>query len=181
MKKILAISGVGFCCMASPVAGEVRQASAEGFVSENRASVAASPSGVWAALVNPASWWNGEHSWSTDADNFSLDPRAGGCFCETIPAAEGRQAGSVEHMRVINAVPGQQLRMVGALGPLQGEALQAVLTIDLQAEGEGTAISFTYVVGGYARYPLEQLAPAVDSVMSEQLMRLGNLLESGTP
>jgi len=179
----IAIAALG-SCLAQPAAAEVTQASPEGFATLSTATVAADPEAVWAALVEPARWWNGDHSWSADAANLSLDPRAGGCFCERVPGIAGFSDGSAEHMRVINIIPGLQLRMRGALGPLQGEALDGVLTIELNpATGgaEGTEIRFAYVVGGYARFPLEQVAPAVDGVITEQLGRLANLLDSGTP
>ena len=70
------------------------------------------------------------------------------------------------------------LRMVGSLGPLQSEALTGTLTITLKpggagkAGGAGTRIVMEYVVGGYMRYKVDEIAPAVDNVMSGQLAAL---------
>lgn len=108
-----------------------------------------------------------EHSWSGNAANLSLDPRAGGCFCERLPSR-----GSVEHMRVIYADPGKQLRMTGSLGPMQGEALAATLTVTLATANDGTKLSWQYKAGGYSALPFAQLAPAVDGVLAEQFHRL---------
>lgn len=161
----------------SPLArAKVVQASESGFVTQSVTSVKAGPDFVWDMLVQPAWWWNPQHSWSLDGHNFRLEPVAGGCFCETLP-----DGGSVEHMRVIQAVPGEMLRMNGALGPLQSEAYTGTLTIELEVIDGATQITWTYVVAGYGRFPLEQLAAPVDGVQAEQLERLANLIETGSP
>ena len=85
--------------------------------------------------------------------------------------------GSVEHMHVVYADPQRGvLRMVGALGPLQGEGLHGTLTITLKPVEGGTRIEWDYVVGGYMRMKSEQIAPMVDKVLGEQLQRLVALL-----
>ena len=173
----LAIALAAACGLTAHAAqAEVVQSSADGFVTSDSIVVPQSPAEVWERLVHPEDWWNGEHSWSLDASNFSLDPRAGGCFCEALPGG-----GSVEHMRVLHAAPGSLLRMSGALGPLQSEALDGTLTIALTPDNGATKITWTYVVGGYARYPLEDIAIPVDMVQSEQLQRLAGLLVRGDP
>ena len=85
--------------------------------------------------------------------------------------------GSAEHMHVIFADPQRGLlRMAGALGPLQGEAVRGVLTITLTKTETGTRIDWEYVVGGYMRFQTAEIAPAVDQVLGEQLGRLAALL-----
>jgi uncharacterized protein YndB with AHSA1/START domain len=158
---------------AAPAAAEVKEAGEGGFTLSFVHKVAASPAAVWAALAEPARWWSKDHSWSGDAKNFSLDPRAGGCFCERW--GTGAAATSVEHARVVFAAPGTQLRMVGALGPLQGEALTGTLTFALKSAGGVTTVTVDYVVGGHARFPLKDIAPAVDGVIGEQARRLAAL------
>lgn len=165
------IAFVGFA-FAVPVAAEVASSSDTGFAVTGSADIAAPPSEIWAALTEPSRYWNGEHSWSGDADNLTLEPEAGGCFCETIPGG-----GSAEHMRVVSIAPEGRLVMRGSLGPLQGEALTGVLTVTLEPVGEGARLGWTYVVGGYARYPLADLAPAVDGVIAEQMTRLASLFD----
>ena len=107
---------------------------------------------------------------------LTLEPRAGGCFCEALP-----DGGTVEHMRVIYADPDRQLRLSGALGPLQGEALAATLTIKLEKAGEGTRLTWSYKAGGYTDLSLAQIAPAVDGVVSGQFARLVRFVEKGAP
>lgn len=165
---------------ASAAHAKVDESAAAGFTVTETATVAASPDKAWNGLTQPALWWNGEHNWSGDAKNLTLDPTAGGCFCERLPASSAHPAGSVEHMRVIYSAPGQMLRLSGALGPLQSEALTGTLTITLKPVAGGTEIAWTYVVGGHARFDLAELAPDVDQVLGEQLGRLADLL-GGTP
>lgn len=161
----------------SPVArAEVLKSADQGFALRNAVTIAAAPATVWAALIEPARWWNPQHSWSGKAANFSLDARAGGCFCERL--ADG---GSVEHQRVLFAAPHSLLRLGGGLGPLQAEAVSAVLNWELKAEGEGTRLIQSYAVGGYVDGGLAGWATPVDGVIREQLERLQRLVETGAP
>jgi len=162
-------------CFASAAPAEVTGRNETGFATAGTVTIAATPTRVWAALVKPGRWWNAEHSWSGDAANLSLQPRAGGCFCEALPGG-----GSVEHMQVIYADPGRQLRMTGALGPLQSEGLAATLSVQLEAAGKGTKLTWSYKVGGYTALPLAQIAPAVDGVVAEQFGRLATFVETGS-
>lgn len=173
MRAIAAGLAAGAMAISAPAGAEVLESGAGGFSSAGTVSAAGfSTEDLWYALVEPAGWWSGEHTWSGDARNLRLDPKAGGCFCEDM-----EQGGSVEHMRVIYAVPGQMLRMAGALGPLQGEGLAGTLTIDLANAPGGSELSWTYVVGGHARFPLSEVAAPVDMVLSEQFHRLVRQLE----
>jgi len=154
---------------------KVSQVSASGFAVRDLVEVSTSPEETWAVLLKPSVWWDPDHTWSGDAANLSLDARAGGCFCEVLPgaAAKASARGSVEHMRVVYIERPRALRMVGALGPLQGEGVSAALTIQLKADGKGgTQVLLEYVVGGYARTPFEKLAPTVDGVLAAQVQRL---------
>jgi len=170
--KLTSIIGASALVLAMPAAAEVAASGPAGFATHDEALVTVSPSDAWIELTDPAGWWNPEHSWSLDAANFTLFPVAGGCFCEELPAS----GGSVEHMRVIQADPDRLLRMSGALGPLQAEALAGTLTVTLEPVDGGTKISWDYVVGGFARFDLAAIAPVVDQVQSEQLGRLADKL-----
>ena len=149
-------------------AAEVDAVSDTGFVSRNSVRLAVTPAQAWAAMLRPAGWWNGGHTYSGDPDNLTIDARAGGCFCEAIPASDGQ----IEHMRVLYLAPGSALRMTGGLGPLQGEAVTGVLTATFEEDDGQTVLSWEYVVGGYAVASLRELAPIVDRVVGEQLLRL---------
>lgn len=165
------ISGVlaaSLAATAAPATAELAASDERGFTSHHETRVDAPPAQVWQAMLRPAGWWNGEHTYSGSAANLTIAPRAGGCFCEAIPASQGE----IEHMRVIYLAPGSTLRMTGGLGPLQGEAVTGVLTMTLEPAGDGTKIVWDYVVGGYMRTPMGELAPVVDRVIGEQFGRL---------
>ena len=169
--------GAAIACTTLPSHGKVAATDDRGFAIAHSGEVKATPEIVWAQLVHPETWWNKDHSWSGDAANFSMTPVAGGCFCEKLP-----DAGFVEHARIIFVAPSKMLRLSGALGPLQGEALTGTLTMTIKAGTSGaTVVSFDYVVGGYSRFPLKEIAPAVDSVLAEQHRRLLKLVTTGKP
>lgn len=175
-----ALGGAALACSAS-VSAEIVRATDDSFVSRHEVVVEASPKEVWLALISPADWWQSEHTWSGDAKNLSLMPKAGGCFCETIPEVDepGRFTleGSVEHMRVIQAYPETALRMVGNLGPLQSEPVTGVLTIAISKAPKGTRIVWEYNVGGPMRYELPVISKAVDGVMGVQIAALAKPLK----
>ena len=162
------LAGIGLIA-ATPAAARVVESSESGFTVSASHQVAATPDQVWAALIQPARWWSKDHSWSGNAANFSLDPVVGGCFCERWGA------NGAEHARVVFLAKDQQLRLRGAFGPLQGEAVTGTLTVTLKAEGKGTAVVFEYVVGGHARFALKDIATPVDQVIGEQARRLAGL------
>ena len=175
----------GVLAMPIPAYADVTVQTDQGFVSRNVLEVAGTPAAVWKRLLVPSSWWSSDHTFSGDAANLALDPVPGGCFCEKLPADDAdapkvakpgtpRPAarGGVEHMRVVYVDREKALRMVGALGPLQSEAVNATLTVTLKAVDGGTRVIFEYVVGGYMRYPADKIAASVDTVMGNQLISL---------
>lgn len=160
-----------------PLHGDVAALSETGFQIQLSAETPASKAQVWQALIAPAQWWSSQHTYSGDAANLYIDAQASGCFCEKLPkpadAPATQRMGSIEHMHVVYADPQRGvLRMVGGLGPLQGEAVHGVLTITLKPGEGGTAITWDYAVGGYFGTKPETLAPMVDKVLGEQLRHL---------
>ncbi len=177
----LALAGAAVSALGVPAAAEVTETSIGHFVTRNTATVKASPKETWLALIEPAGWWDDAHSWSGSAVNMSIVPQGGGCFCERLPEKEGTSevglTGSAQHMVVVMAEPMKVLRMRGALGPLQSEPVDGVLTVTMQtAAGGGTKIVWEYVVGGHLRYPVTTISKAVDGVMRQQLEHLADKL-----
>lgn len=155
---------------------EVIAATANGFEVKEVAVIKAPADQVYASLLQIGRWWNPDHSWSGDAANLSIDARPGGCFCEKL--ANG---GGVQHMTVTFVMPGKLLRLSGALGPLQLEALSGSMSWSLKPVEKASELTLTYKVGGYATRPLPAWAPDVDSVLQQQLGRLQKLVETGKP
>lgn len=171
MRRVILITAA----LAAPASAKVVADNAAGFAIEHETVIAASPQRVYAVIGQPSRWWSSAHSWSGKAANLTLDLRAGGCFCERLPGG-----GGVEHARVVMAWPGKLVRMTGALGPLQSEALAATLTWELKPVAGGTEVKLTYVVAGFARTARTALPGAVDGVLGEQLTRLKAFAETRT-
>jgi uncharacterized protein YndB with AHSA1/START domain len=160
---------------ALPAHAEVHDSNPAGFAVRATAEVPASPEMVWEMLLDPAEWWAGNHTFSGDAANLSLDPRAGGCFCELLPNATNKQdmpRGGVQHMQVVYMEKPKALRLSGALGPLQSEPVAGTLTFMIKAVDGATRINAEYAVGGYMRLPSARMASIVDKVITEQVGRL---------
>jgi hypothetical protein len=176
--KISFLAAPLLVALASPAFAEVKASSDDGFNVVHLSVVEAKPAEIWKRLIAPKDWWNKAHSWSGSSEGFYIDAQANGCFCELFQEKgdDGRlkTVGSVEHMRVIFAQPQKVLRMQGALGPLQSEAVTGTLTVAMEPSNDGatTKISFSYVVGGYMRYKVAEIAPAVDKVLGEQFRNL---------
>ncbi|WP_421992045.1 SRPBCC family protein [Qipengyuania sp.] len=180
MRPVATVLAAAAALGAAPLSAKVAETSETGFVTQDMAEVAASPLDTWLALTRPGTWWNDAHTWSGDADNMTLTPQAGGCFCERVPGEDRADGfsldGSVQHMSVVQAYPLRNLRMRGGLGPLQGEPATGVLTITLEEIEGGTRIRWEYVVGGHMRYEIDTISKAVDGVMSQQLAGLRDQL-----
>jgi uncharacterized protein YndB with AHSA1/START domain len=153
---------------------DVQQAAADSFLITFSAPVTATPMKAYAALGAVQSWWSSQHTWSGNAANLSLKMEAGGCFCERW--AEG----SVEHGRVIMAVPQKLLRLEAALGPLQEFALNGVLTFWINSNEDGsTRVDVAYRVNGSSTSGLDTFAPQVDEVIGVQVARLQRYIDTG--
>ena len=154
---------------------EIMDATARGFTLENAIQVPVEPMQAWQALVDDVDrWWPKDHTWWGAESVLSIEPRAGGCFCER----NGEQ--QAQHLQVLFVDPGRLLRLSGGLGPLQGMGLGGVLEFQLAAAADGgTTITVFYRVGGYTPDDLSELAPVVDRVQALQLGGLASLLGGG--
>ncbi|MEO5559064.1 MAG: hypothetical protein ABIR10_05225 [Dokdonella sp.] len=155
---------------------EVKQSAADSFLITFSNPVAATPAKTYAAIAQPQSWWSNEHTWSGKASNLSLKAEAGGCFCERW------KDGSVEHGRVIMALPDKVLRLESALGPLQEFSLKGILSFWIKTGDDGaTQLVVEYRVNGANGSGLDTFAPNVDEVLGEQVARLVRYIDSGNP
>lgn len=163
---------VGLLAGTTAARGEVLDAAPGGFTVQNSEVVPVDAATAWRALVDDVGlWWPADHTWWGDAGKLSIDPRAGGCFCELDGARQAR------HLDIAFVDPERLLRMTGGLGPLQGLGLHGALEWRLApAEGGGTRITLHYRVGGYTPDDLSTFAPVVDRVQREQLGGLASHL-----
>ena len=116
-------------------------------------------------------WWSEAHTWSGNSANLYTKIERNGCFCERLP-----KGGHVEHLRLIYAAPGSELRFDGALGPLQAMPVTGRMIWKVEETETGSRISFTYHVIGLPGSGLSEIAPAVDAVIGEQLTNLAKRL-----
>jgi uncharacterized protein YndB with AHSA1/START domain len=161
-------------CCAPLVHAETRNVTAGGFEVVVRREVAAGKAEVFQAIGQIHRWWLSAHTWSGSADNLTLHLDAGGCFCERW----GK--GSAEHGRVIYIEADRVLRLRAALGPFLSMPVNAVLSFELAAAGDKTALQVTYSVAG-AGQNLAPLARPVDDVITQQVDRLARFVATGTP
>ena len=158
--------------IARPASAEVKSVAANGFEVVTMVTISAPADRVYAAFGEVGRWWSPSHTFSRDAANLSIELRAGGCFCERL-----KDGGSVQHLQVVYAAPGEGLRLRGALGPLQVEGVDGTLSWALKPVEGGTNVVQSYVVGGYIRGGMEPWAPRVDRVLEEQLQGLKSFVE----
>jgi len=151
------------------------QVTPTGFLVKLEANINAPAAKVYEALVGQVGlWWDPEHTYSGDAKNLSIDARPGGCFCEKLP-----NGGGIEHARVIYVAPREVLRLSGALGPLQSSGVAGTLTWKLTSGSDNTRVQLSYSVGGFIDGGFEKIAPAVESVLNDQLNRFKVFVETG--
>ncbi len=173
MKRMVAVLAAltGGLAAGSALA-EVKAVTPAGFQVEQHLTIQAPPARSYAALIDVGRWWSSEHTYSGESGNLSIDPRPGGCFCERL--ANG---GGVQHMVVAWAQPDAVLRLLGGLGPLQGEGVSGALTFTIEPAEAHSRLRLEYVVGGYSPKGLERYAPMVDQVLAEQMARLKLYIE----
>jgi hypothetical protein len=175
MLKRAALLPILVAISSAPAGAEVVDASAGGFTIRTAMDVSAVPRAVYLGLVVwIGSWWDSEHTYTGDAKNMSIDPKAGGCWCERLP-----NDGGVEHMRIVWIDPEKTVRFVGGLGPLQALPAVGVMTWTFTPGREGTRVEMTYAVGGYAQGGFEPIAKTVDQVLAAQVQRLKRFIELG--
>jgi hypothetical protein len=158
---------LALACTAPTLAhAEVLTSSPGGFIVRQVMSVPTTPDVAYRKFVDVAGWWSSEHTFSGDAKNLSMTPRADGCWCEKLP-----HGGFVRHMAVVYAAPGKTIRFNGGLGPLQEMAVNGAMQVTFEADGSRTNVTLTYAVGGYSPNGLGPLAPLVDGVLGQQMLR----------
>lgn len=152
---------------------EVLNQSATGFNLRIIQSLKTDPQTAYQLAIHPEKWWLSDHSWFGDAQNLSIDPRAGGCFCEKQGNREAM------HMTVTYVDPGKALHMIGGLGPLQMIGIHGGMSWKFSDKTDiGSEITLSYAVTGYYPDGMETLAPIVDQVLSAQMRSLAKAVEN---
>ena len=175
--RLVVLAAVTAMAATTPVSAEIVDSAPDGFTIENVTLVPVDADAAWKGLVEDVGqWWPADHTWWGDASKLSIEPRAGGCFCERAGAQQAW------HMSVTFVDPGRTLRMTGGLGPLQGMGLHGALEFRLEpAAAGGTKITLWYRAGGYTPDDLSKFAPVVDRVQGQQLAGLSKHLGGMLP
>lgn len=179
IRSVLALALGGLAVAPTVATAKVQEANDRGFVIRHVAEVPVDVQDAWETLLDVGTWWDGDHTFSGDAENLTLDARAGGCFCEVLPnpvSPNSAPRGGVEHMRVVYVENARALRMSGALGPLQSDAVTGTMTFMLKPSDSGTQVLVEYVAGGYLRRKPEEMDVMVDKMLGQQLVRFAKLL-----
>lgn len=162
--------------VAGPCAAEVKSHNAQGFVVVDTVQVNTTPAKAYAGLEQIGRWWDSQHTLSGDAANLSLQTHIGGCFCEAL-----KDGGAVGWMLVVLSQPDHLLRLRGALGPLQAEGADGIMTWTFKPAPAGVEVALSYAVGGFPRANAEDFAAPVDMVLGHQLARYKAYLEAAAP
>jgi len=152
---------------AAPTHAAVVGSNADGFTVREEVEFQGPPASAWKRLIDIASWWDPQHTYSGHSSNLTLTLQPGGCWCEKL-----ENGGFVRHLEVVLVIPEKTLRLTGGLGPLQGMGATGALTFTLRgASPSATTVIAEYSVVGYSRDGLSNTAGAVDQVLGEQLQR----------
>ncbi|MBX7199125.1 MAG: SRPBCC domain-containing protein [Rhodospirillaceae bacterium] len=170
MKKlILTVALLG----AAPAQAAVADVGTSGMEIQHTIHVAAAPQKVWDVLIQPARYWSPDHTFSGKAANMTLEPKAGGCWCEALP-----NGGSVQHMAVGFFAPPKTLVLRGSLGPFFNLGADGALAWTLAAKDAGTDVTLTFRAGGYVKDGFGKWAAPVDQVLGEQIAHLRQAAET---
>lgn len=164
--------------LASPsLLAEVMDAAPGGFSIRHSIEIAAPRADVWSAAIEDiGEWWSDDHTISGDAARMFIEARPQGCFCEMLGTDSG-----IVHMTVTFVNPAVVLRLSGGLGPLGLMGAAGNMTWEFDENESGTTLTWQYSVGGYLPQGLDQVAPAVDGVLAEQLNALKRYVERVSP
>lgn len=152
-------------CTTSAMA-EVITAAPSHYTLKHKAPSSMPPSELWDRLTQPASWWHPDHTYSGDAANLTLRLEVGGLW------EENWNGSSVLHGTVLHVVPGSKLQINAPFGPLKDIGVTVIWTIDIEAKGTGSMVTFTEVANGSNYSKLDELSGAVDYVKAEAIRRL---------
>lgn len=162
-----------FAVLPLAAGAEVKLATADAMLIEHRFTIEAPATKAWDTLVHPERYWPADHTWSGKRESLSLEPIAGGCYCERW------DGGSAQHGRVVMAVPDRTLTLDAALGPFLEMAISGILAIQLEEKNGVTTAVVTYRVSGDPAHKLDALAPIVDQVLGMQFGAFARLAAGG--
>lgn len=165
------IALLAFGLLAAYSTAKVEKTASDGFLIHIEQEWPISASRAYQGLLQIDAWWDKRHTWFGRSSTLRLDNYAGGCFCERA----GNK--SAVHMRVIFVHPGREIRLAGALGPLQTMGANGLMRWQFSPLTEQrTRVTLTYLVRGASWQNLAEIAQPVNHVLSAQFQSLGDYL-----
>lgn len=154
---------------------QVISSASDGFQIKIVKTTDADPATAFDCLVNVSQWWDADHTYSGNSENLTMDLRKR-CLSERL------DGGFVRHMEIVFCQTGKTFRMTGGLGPLQGMGVSGAMTFTFAPNGDDgkTKLELTYNVTGSEAQKLDKIAPAIDSVLNQQLDRLRKYCDQST-
>lgn len=152
---------------------EVTEVSEQHFTISIETTLKAPSDQAYQQFLQIGDWWQDSHTWFGDASAMTIEPKAGGCFCER----NGEQ--QALHMTISQINPNKSIHMTGGLGPLSSLAVNGYMTWTFEeTENKTTNLKLNYRVTGFVNQKTEDWAKAVDGVLMQQV---GNLkVKSGS-
>lgn len=158
------LAALALAAAASPAFADVKASAPDALTIQFKGVMPLDKAAAYARSLAVGKWWSDQHTYSGKAANMTVEPKAGGCWCEKWAGGE------VEHGRVVAMMKNQMVRYSAALGPLQATGVNAMLTITLAdgASPNQTAVTMDYVVVGSSLSGLDKMSTPVDGVLKEQ-------------
>lgn len=167
MMKDLTTLILATCLLVPATSGaEILSSSDTHFVLRHEAKSRLPSDKLWRRLLDPATWWHPDHTYSGDSGNLSLDAQAGGLW------REDWEGGSMAHGSVLYVETGKVLRLEAPFGPLQALGAYTIWTITIKPDGEGSVVVFDEVSSGPSTAKLAEIAKDVDFVKGEAINSL---------
>ena len=113
-----------------------------------------------------------------DAKNQIRQPHPDADIGDSDGDHDDQANGEARHLTVSYVSEGKEIRFTGGLGPMQSQGVAGALVWTVEPSGAGTKVTWTYTVGGYSDPPLDQIAPAVDRVETEQIASFKTYVEA---
>ncbi|ACV26393.1 SRPBCC family protein [Kangiella koreensis] len=152
---------------------EVSEVSEQHFTININTAIEAPIGEVYDQFIQIGDWWQDSHTWFGDASKMSIEPEAGGCFCERNNEQQAL------HMTISQINLGKSLHMTGGLGPLSSLAVNGYMTWSFEeTDNKTTNLKLNYRVTGFVNQKTEDWAKAVNGVLQQQLENLKSKLQA---
>lgn len=151
---------------------EVSEVSEQHFIISIKTTLMAPKEQAYQQFLQIGDWWQDSHTWFGDASAMTIEPKAGGCFCERNGDKQAL------HMTIAHVNPGISVQMIGGLGPLQSLAVNGHMLWNFESTEDGnTTLTLTYRVTGFVNQKTKDWSKAVNGVLQQQVESLKTKFE----